>query len=116
MTTQIDKDGNACNEHMHIYRGTNRNEGVWEHPCPNCGCPTYLGVMIPTVTWFSAEYLGTSFHCHNPNCDPIFEEHEWDEDEDGNIVEPFIIYELVDFGAYWDSEDEYFYTPQCPRD
>ena len=101
---------------VHIYRGTNRDEGVWNHPCPNCNSLTYLGIFIPTVKWFSADYLGTSFQCHNEACDPIWEGHIIDWDDEGEQCEERVVFDLIDSGAYWDSEDEFYYTPQNPRE
>jgi hypothetical protein len=101
---------------VHIFRGTNRDEGVYPFPCPCCNSLTYLGKFIPTVSWFSADYLGTIFQCHNPNCDPIYEKHTIDWDRKGEPCEPRTFYELIDFGAYWDSEDDCYYTPQAPRE
>jgi hypothetical protein len=100
---------------IHICRGTNRETGLWMHPCPNCGSLTYLGKLIPTVTYLNADYYATSFQCHNPMCDPIYEEHEIDWDRNGDPCEPRTVYDLIDYGAYWDAEDEVYYTPQCPR-
>jgi hypothetical protein len=113
--SHIDDDGNVTTEHLHIYRGTNTKEGIWNHPCPNCGSASYLGVFIPTVTTFKADWYSTTFQCHNEACDPIYEEDEIDWDENGDECEPRKVYDLVDCGAYWDVEDEYYYTPQSPR-
>ena len=94
----IDDDGNVSHQDLHIYRGVNTKEKIWEHPCHCCGSLTYLGVFIPTVTVFVADYYEPSFQCHNPNCSPIYDE-----------------FGLKDYGAYWSYEDEYYYTPQNPR-
>jgi hypothetical protein len=94
----IDDDGNVSQQDLHIYRGVNTKEKIWEHPCHCCGSLTYLGVFIPTVTVFVADYYEPSFQCHNPNCSPIYDE-----------------FGLKDYGAYWSYEDEYYYTPQNPR-
>ncbi|MDZ4171451.1 MAG: hypothetical protein U1C19_04745, partial [Methanobacteriaceae archaeon] len=75
-------------------------------PCPNCGSVTYLGKLIPTVTVLKADYYSPSYQCHNPNCDPIYEEFD---DEDGKYSD------LKEYGAYWDNEDKCYYTPQSPR-
>lgn len=100
----IDDDGNRTCGDLHIYRGTNTDSGLWPRPCPNCGSFTYLGKLIPTVSWFYAEYLGTSYQCHNKLCDPVYEEgHEGEFDC------------IEQSGAYWDDEDELYYTPQSPR-
>jgi hypothetical protein len=82
---------------IHISIGVNRESGVYPYPCPHCGSLTYLGVFIPTVSWFTAEYYGISFQCHNLNCAPHY--------EDG---------ELVGYGAYWDGEGDCYYTAGNP--
>lgn len=97
---------------IHIFRGVNQKTGVNPYPCPNCGTSaTYLGIYILTVTWLSANYLGTTYQCHNPNCDPIYEKYETEDDEGNEII----YYDLVDFGAYWSNEDDCYFTPQAPR-
>lgn len=95
-------DGCICN-------GTNTEIRPWNWPCPNCGSLTYLGVFIPTVHVFTADYYSPSFRCYNPNCDPVYDEYH--DEETGKVY-----YDLIAFGAYWDAEDEYYYTPQCPRE
>jgi hypothetical protein len=72
-------DGCICNM-IDEFRIINR-------PCPNSGCPTYLGVMIPTVETAIADYYPTSFECKNPCCK-----------------------------AYWSSDDKFYYTPKNPRE
>jgi len=57
------------------------------YPCPNCGSFTYLGVLIPTVEMAITDYYPTEFTCQNPDC-----------------------------GAYWNSEDKYYYTPENSRE
>jgi hypothetical protein len=114
--TIIDKDGNITTDSIHIFRGTNRNINVGNYPCPNCNSLTYLGMFIPTVSVLTADYYGASFQCHNLNCDPVYEEDVIDWDDEGNECEPRTVYDLVDSGAYWDAEDEFYYTPQCPRE
>ena len=99
---------------IHIYNPISEKK-AFLHPCPNCGSATYLGVFIPTVTASWADYHGWSFQCYNQSCDPVYEEHVIDWDEDGNECEPYVYYDLVACGAYWDSEDDCYYTPQYPR-
>lgn len=103
-----DEDGNYTSGDLHIFKGTGRETNVSMRPCPNCKSLTYLGVFIPTVSVLTADYYSASYQCHNPNCDPVFEEYE--DDETGEIS-----YDLVAYGAYWDAEDKHFYTPQSPR-
>jgi predicted RNA-binding Zn-ribbon protein involved in translation (DUF1610 family) len=112
---KIDEDGNRTCGNLHIYRGTNTEIKPWPYPCPECGSATYLGVFIPTVAAFWADYYGWSFRCHNLNCAPVYEKHEIDWDKNGDECEPRIVYDLVDCGAYWDDEDDCYYTPQAPR-
>jgi hypothetical protein len=95
----VDEDGNRTCGNLHIYRGTNVETKPWPHPCPNCGSATYLGVFIPTVLAMWADYHGWSYQCYNQSCDPVY-------DDFGDVEQ---------CGAYWDSEDEYYYTPQAPR-
>lgn len=104
----VDDDGNRTMGNVHIFKGTNTTTVPYHLPCPNCNSLTYLGVFIPTVSVFSADYYSASFKCHNPNCDPIYEEYE--DDETGKVS-----YDLIDYGAYWDAEDNCYYTPQRPR-
>jgi hypothetical protein len=99
---------------IHIYNPMDEQK-VWPHPCPNCNSATYLGIFIPTVEAYYAEWHGWSFQCKNQSCDPIYEKHEISWDENGEDCEPYIYYDLVAFGAYWDNEDDCYYTPQCPR-
>jgi hypothetical protein len=102
-------------ESIHIYRPDSENE-PWPYPCPECGSATYLGIFIPTVEASFAEWHGWSFKCHNQACDPIWEGHIINWDRQGDDCEPFVVFDLIDSGAYWASEDDCYYTPQCPRE
>jgi hypothetical protein len=111
----VDEDGNRTCGNTHGFKGTGTEIKAWHYSCPCCGSATYLGVFIPTVEAFWSDYHGWSFRCHNQSCDPVYEKHTIDWDKNGNECEPHTYYDLVDYGAYWDAEDEYYYTPQHPR-
>ena len=103
----VDEDGNRTHCNKHMFRGTNTEIKPWPYPCPCCGSVTYLGVFIPTVAAFYADYYGWSYQCYNQSCTPLYDEYK---NEDGAIV-----YDLVAYGAYWGYEDDCYYTPQNPR-
>jgi hypothetical protein len=100
---------------IHIYRPDSEHK-AWPYCCPECGSATYLGIFIPTVEASFAEWHGWSFKCHNLSCDPLYEESIIDWDRQGEPCEPRTVYDLIDSGDYWASEDDCYYTPNAPRE